>query len=94
MKFTIFALAAVASFVTAAPTSPDGYGGYCVTQADAEKLVAEYAAVISASPSDLGGPVKTAKLITGRNYVEQSDSANQQIGIPVRTLALNLHLSC
>ncbi|KAK3049763.1 hypothetical protein LTR09_008939 [Extremus antarcticus] len=84
MKFTIFALATVASLATAAPTSRDT--GYCVCQADAETLVARYAAVIAAQPSDLGGPIKTAKAITGRNYVEQSDSANQQIGIPLGVL--------
>ena len=70
--------------VVAAPQA--SYGGNCVTQSEAETIVARYAAVISGQSSDLGGPVKTARAIAATNYSEQSDSANQQIGIPVSSL--------
>lgn len=89
MRSIIFALAAIASSVFAAPNSPGGYY-HCISQSDAELLVSRYAAVISAQASDLGGPVKTAKAIAARGYVEQSDSANILGGLPVRKAGLFL----
>ena len=85
MKLSIFASAlSLASVAVALPGgSPGGYGGSCISQSAAEKLVAEYSAVIAQQPSDLGGPAKTARLITAPGYSETSDSANFFIGIPV-----------
>ncbi len=81
MKF-IISLAAMASFAVAAPWNwPQGY---CLSDSEADTIVARYAAVIAQQPSDLGSAVVTAKAIVAKNYTEQSDSANQQIGIPVR----------
>ena len=75
------ALSALSALVVAVP---NGYGNAgCLSQTQAETLVHEYAAVIAQQPSDLGGPTKTARLITAPGYQEYSDSANQQIGIPV-----------
>ena len=75
------ALSAAASFAVAVP---NGYGNAgCLSQSQAETLVHEYAAVIAQVPSDLGGPTKTARLIAAPGYQEYSDSANQQLGIPV-----------
>jgi hypothetical protein len=82
MKSFFVALTALASLAVAVPSSGSG-SGYCLCDADAEKLVSRYAAVIAEQDSDLGDPVTTAKAIIARNYAEQSDSANQQIGIPV-----------
>ena len=85
MKLT-FVISALTALAAALPGgSPGGYGD-CLSQAAAEKLVAEYAAVIAQQPSDLGGPVKTARAITAAGYSETSDSANIQLGIPVSTL--------
>ena len=85
MKSIILALATVASLAVASPHGGP-YGGQCISQSDAELLVSRYAAVISASSSDLGGPVKTARAIAAKGYTEQSDSANILGGIPVRKL--------
>lgn len=82
MKSILFALTTVASLAVALPWNGGGYG--CISQSDAELLVSRYAAVISASDSDLGGPVKTARAIAAQGYTEQSDSANILGGIPVR----------
>ena len=81
MKSILFALATVASLAVALPWHGGGYG--CISQSDAELLVSRYAAVISASDSDLGGPVVTAEAIAAEGYTEQSDSANILGGIPV-----------
>ena len=80
MKFSLsVALASLASFAFAAPPA---YGN-CLSQAEAETLVARYAAVVAQVPSDIGGPIKTARAITANGYTETSDSANIQLGIPV-----------
>lgn len=84
MKSIFVAAASLISFAVAAPHHGGGghYSG-CVSQDYAEKLVAEYAAVISGQSSDLGGPVKTARAIAYSDYEEQSDSANILGGLPV-----------
>lgn len=80
----IYALSAVAPLIAALPGPQyGGGGGGCISQSAAETLVSRYAAVIAQQSSDLGGPVKTARAIAAQNYQEQSDSANQQIGIPL-----------
>ena len=87
MKLSLFAIASLGSVAFALPTSPAGYhGGHgrCLSQDAAETLVAEYRAVIGQVDSDLGDPVTTAQQIIARNYQESSDSANSQLGIPVR----------
>ena len=84
MKFAIFAsaLSFLASSAVARPPYGSGYEN-CISQSAAEKLVAEYSAVIAHQSSDLGGPAKTARLITAPGYTETSDSANFYLGIPV-----------
>lgn len=85
MKSIFFALATAASFAFAAPHGGGGgYGDGCISQSDAETLVSRYAAVIAQMSSDIGGPVKTAKAIAAKGYMEQSDSANILGGLPVR----------
>ncbi|KAK3045961.1 hypothetical protein LTR09_012516 [Extremus antarcticus] len=81
MKFSVVALAALAPLAIAAPSKRNW--GNCVSQSEAELLVSRYAAVISTSPSDLGGPVRTARAIAAQGYVEQSDSANILGGLPL-----------
>ena len=83
MKSILFALTTVAALAVALPWHGGGGGYGCISQSDAELLVSRYAAVISASDSDLGGPVKTARAIAAQGYTEQSDSANILGGIPV-----------
>ena len=83
MKFTTFAAATLATLASALPSPQSSYSGACLTQSDADKLVAEYAAVQAHASSDLGGPWKTARAIIAPGFQETSDSLNELIGIPV-----------
>ncbi len=80
MKATFFALAA--SSVASALALPWGGSG-CLSQSDANTLVARYADVIAQRPSDIGSPTATAEFIAAVGYFEESDSANINIGLPV-----------
>ena len=82
MKFTLCAIASLAATAFAAPVL-EARNPKCISQDAAEKLVAEYSAVIGQLDSDLGDPVTTAQKIIAKNYQEFSDSANSQLGIPV-----------
>jgi hypothetical protein len=88
MKSISLALTAVASLAAAVPQYGNSPPSNCISQSDAQTLVARYAAVIAETSSDLGSAVKTAKAITAQGYTEQSDSANIELGIPVGRLAI------
>ncbi|KAK5162996.1 uncharacterized protein LTR77_011051 [Saxophila tyrrhenica] len=87
MKSFFTVLSAIASLAVAAPHH-GGHHNKCISQSEAETLVARYAAVIAGQPSDLGGPVKTARAIAAKGYSEQSDSANQLGGLPLGSLTV------
>ena len=93
MRFTSVALASLAGYAFAycAPSSGYGSDANCLCQSEGEDLAARYAAVIAQQNSDIGTPVETAQQIIAKNYLEQSDSANQQIGIPVRIFSCSFH---
>ena len=88
MKLAIsaFALASLASSALAGGGGGYGNGKKCLSQSQAETLVNEYSAIIAQQPSDLGGPVRTARAIIAPGYTETSDSANMQLGIPASLL--------
>ena len=79
MKFTSLTLVTLVSYAIAAPTA-----GGCLSLQAGTDLVNRYAAIVGARDSDIGGPVETAEQIIADTYNEFSDSANQQIGLPVR----------
>lgn len=83
MHFTYltFVLALAAALALAAP--PSGYGDQCITRQEASKLVGYYAAVLDHQGTDLGTPEQTVAAIMVPSYKEYSDSANEQIGLPV-----------
>ena len=81
MKLTVI-LSSLAALAFAIPTAPPTYDN-CLSQEEAETLVARYAAVVAQQPSDIGNATETAIAITADSYTETSDSANIQIGIPV-----------
>ena len=83
MKFSI--AAAVLSLTTATFALPQATydGDSCLSQADAETIVARYQAVQAHAASDIGGPRKTARKILAKDFQESSDSLNSLIGLPV-----------
>ena len=77
LSFVASTLALLASAALAAPSYK------CVSQSEAEQLVSLYGTVIADQPSSIGTPAQTVRAITNVDYMEQSDSANIIIGIPV-----------
>ncbi|KAK3724840.1 hypothetical protein LTR37_000888 [Vermiconidia calcicola] len=86
MKFSI--AAAVLSLTTATFALPQATydGDSCLSQADAETIVARYQAVQAHAASDIGGPRKTARKILAKDFQESSDSLNSLIGLPLGTV--------
>lgn len=73
MKLTL-AISSLAALAAGLPGgAPPAYGGSCLSQADAETLVARYASVVAQASSDLGNATVTAAAITSENYSETSD---------------------
>jgi len=84
--YLTFILALLAALAFAAPPSgygPSGNGDQCITRQEANKLVGYYAAVLDHQGTDLGTPEQTVAAIMVPSYKEYSDSANEQIGLPV-----------
>lgn len=85
MKLAITSLS-LSFLASSALAGRAGNGAGCLSQQAAETLVGRYAAVLGQVDSDIGTPVETAYGITLPSYSEYSDSANIQLGIPVRLL--------
>lgn len=86
MKFTSVLAALAATAVVASPVESlkRGYGE-CLCQADAEKIVTEYIAILSHTSSDLGNASETAQALLDDNYTEISDSILSLEGQPLGT---------
>ena len=67
----------------AIPQDTSASSGACLSSDDAEKLVAEYAALQALTASDIGDPTTTAQSILADDFQETSDSLNELIGLPV-----------
>ena len=82
MKLTsILAAAGLASSVIASPVTEKRW--HCLSQAFAEKIVAEYASILGHYDSDLGSPNVTANAILSDSYEEISDSILSLEGLPL-----------
>jgi hypothetical protein len=100
MKFSnILASVALASTATALPSWKDWHGARpswvgsgCLTQADADDIVAKFVSILD--HPDVNASNATAQALIGPDFFEKSDSINMLAGHPVRLCLLSASSSC